>query len=138
MECVFIECVLLQLLGKLRQRSGAVLYPSFMLCTETSRHFIMELVGAQRNFSDLPIKIHKERSTDRYFGQFSPHAERPLFVLEASAHEFSNLTMSRALDPAATQRRFPWLSLMETGPDTDGDGSLREFASSFQSGVFEN
>ena len=39
---------------------GMLLYPNIMLFTETDKHFILELFGAQRDFKGLKSKTNKK------------------------------------------------------------------------------
>lgn len=92
---------------------GTLLFPTIMICTVTEKHFLVELSGASRRFSELVLKERKQKSTTEYLGQFADDGPvEPLFILNSSGGGFSRLCLSNDIDFEKAEKRFPALSML--------------------------
>jgi hypothetical protein len=112
---------------------GMLMYPNIALFTETDNHFIMELFGADRSFSQLTERLHKNSSAEGYFYQFQPGQGGPDFSVDGQV-ELRNLLFSREADYDAVRQRFHFVDLWPTKLNFEvGKGGVLSFKASLKS-----
>ena len=90
--------------------NGRILYPTILLCTETPKHFIAELIGSHPTYAGLSIKRHKEVSTNRYFNQFSADNSKALFGFNADGpSRVLDCILTNDVDRKEVEKRFPFV-----------------------------
>lgn len=124
---------------KMALKEGTLFFPNMALFTETDKHYILELLGATKDFCGLEVKTHKESSTLKYLYQFETKQTGPSFALGARDTGFSYLFLSRQADLDALRKRFAfsekWLSRLNS---TSGSGPVFSFKESFKSCFIDN
>jgi hypothetical protein len=120
---------------------GKILFPTFLLCTETRHFFVAELIGASPTYNGLIVKRHKELSIDRYLNQFNEELPDPALSLYASENiQVTNMIIAQAADIEEVERRFPFVKFAETATvmRQGGSGSTIEFREDNKSASFFN
>jgi hypothetical protein len=116
---------------------GMLMYPNIALFTETGNHFIMELFGADRSFSQLTERVHKKSSALEYY-QFEPVQGGPDFCVDGQV-EFRNLLFSRQVDYDAVRQRFSFVDMWPTKLNFEvGKGGVLSFKESLKSCTISN
>ena len=124
----------LQRRGLVEPQDAQLLYPSIILGTECNGSYILELIGATRDFHRLRAKTHKERSVYRYLNQFDAEEPDPFFIVNSMNNHFSGLSLARSYDHEAALTRFPHLKLYPTMLQSSyGKGSVFTFGQDFRS-----
>jgi hypothetical protein len=126
--------------GQIESDGGTLLYPTLLLCTETPKHFISELVGAHTGFAGLSVKRQLSASAERYFNQFSVGKSKPVIVMNSWGWRFINLTVSQNTALSDVNSRFPFVHLYHHAviSGKDGYGAPIAFASTFESAMLDN
>jgi hypothetical protein len=120
--------------GRLDSDGSSILYPGILLATNCGDYFIIELIGATKDFSRLKLKSHRETSIYRYFNQFEAGEPLPPFFIPTENYHFGSLTLARTRDTESLLSRFPYLRLYPTTLDmSSGKGSVFKFESSSRS-----
>ncbi|MDA2261318.1 DUF4263 domain-containing protein [Bacillus cereus group sp. Bc200] len=132
-------------LGEISLEEGTILFPNIALFTETKEHYIMELLGAKKDYIDLKTKKHKEISTEKYLYQFEfghTNFKDSLVQFDGIGSGLKYLTLSRPVDLEVLKKRFKstsqWsigTSFIRTGM---GNGSLFSFGENFKSAYMDN
>jgi hypothetical protein len=124
----------LQRNGLVEPRDSKLLYPSIMLATSCKSYYILELIGANREFHQLRTMRKKELSVYRYLNQFDAEEPDPFFIVNSMNNHFRGLSLARYFDYEAALTRFPHLKLYPTMIQSSyGKGSVFTFGKDFRS-----
>jgi hypothetical protein len=105
-----------------------------MLATDCGDYYILELIGATKEFARLKVKNHSERSIYKYFNQFEADEPTPPFFIPSENNHFSSLSLVRTSEIESLMLRFPYLRLYATTLDiSSGKGSVFKFESDSRS-----
>ena len=116
--------------GRLVSDGSQILFPGIMLATDCGDYYILELIGATKDFSQLKVKKNRERSIYRYFNQFEAGEPSPSFFVPSENDHFDSLSLARTRDMDSLLSRFPYLRLYTTTLDmSSGQGSVFKFES---------
>lgn len=116
--------------GRLDSDGSNILYPGIMLATNCGDYYIIELIGATKDFTQLKVKNHREDSIYRYFNQFEAGEPLPPFFIPTENNHFGGLSLSRTKDMEFLLSRFPYLKLYPTTLDmSSGKGCAFKFES---------
>jgi hypothetical protein len=116
--------------GGLDSDGSQILFPGIMLATDCGDYYILELVGASKDFVKLKVKKHRERSIYRYFNQFEAGEPLPPFFVPTENNRFLSVSLARTMDMETLLSRFPYLRLYTTTLDmSSGKGSVFKFES---------
>lgn len=114
--------------GGLDSDGAHILFPGIMLATDCGDYYILELIGATKDFAQLKVKKHRERSKYRYFNQFEASEPLPPFFIPTENNHLAGLALSRTRDMESLLSRFPYLRLYGTTLDmSSGKGSVFKF-----------
>jgi hypothetical protein len=83
--------------GRINPPDATILYPTILLCTETRRFFIMELIGGSPRSVPLTERSHREASIDRYFGQFDFTPSVSMIQYPGENHTAAEASINRGL-----------------------------------------
>lgn len=86
-----------------------VFYPTTLLCTMSPTHFVFELLGVSRQFTQLIVKRHKVESTNSYFNQFPITSPDTFLTLNSQWLNWTGGLLSNADNKDKITRRFPFL-----------------------------
>ncbi|UOR10637.1 Shedu anti-phage system protein SduA domain-containing protein [Halobacillus amylolyticus] len=125
------------------QDEGNLLFPNIALYTETDDHFILELFGATKGFTNLNTKKHKEKSTQRYLYQFdteSHHKGNGVLNFNGDNIEIRDFLVSTPYDVKELDRRFKFHNRWSTKfiKESSENGALISFGDDFGSAFIEN
>ena len=84
---------------------AVALHPRILLITETSGHFLAELVGATAEFSGLSVVTHKETSIERYLSRFFDESSAPTVAIDTGYTVWKGIPIL-PLPPCCRERRF--------------------------------
>jgi len=114
--------------GRLDSDGSHILFPGIMLATDCGDYYILELIGATKDFARLKVKKHRECSIYRYFNQFEAGEPLPPFIIPTENNHFGGLSLARTRDMESLLPRFPFLRLYATTLDmSSGKGSVFKF-----------
>ena len=101
--------------GQLDSGGKVMLFPKILLCTQTKRHLVAELIGADKQYNGLIVKERKQDLIEEYLTQFEDESDGDsLFLLNASNNRISGLCLSHEIDFKIAESKFPALGLFET------------------------
>lgn len=131
------------ILAQLKDRKAKILFPSILLITQTKKHYMAELLGANDTFNGLILKTHKEPSIARYLNQFNTDESQPIFHTatdDCKGISFADLLVCRRVDFELLKTRFPFLTLFKTVlmHDLDASGALFSLGKNCRDVVFDN
>lgn len=125
--------------GRLDSNGAQILFPAIMLATDCGDYYILELIGASKDFARLNVKRHRETSVYRYFNQFESGEPSPPFLVPTESNHFSGISLARTRDIESLLTRFPHLKLYATTIDlSSGEGSVFKLDSSSTSFSIED
>jgi hypothetical protein len=128
--------------GKISLKDGfTVLFPNILLITVTKEHFLVELIGANKKYTGLTVKRHKEQSTFRYLHQFTTTDGEAMFNIGGGESGFRYLCLAHMTDLEALEARFPAIKLFRSRlvlNRPEGYGSLFNFMPDFISTHIDN
>lgn len=114
--------------GGLDSDGSQILFPGIMLATDCGDYYILELVGATKDFAKLKVKKRREPSIHRYFNQFEAGEPLPPFFVPTENNSFSSVSIARTRDTESLLSRFPYLRLYTTTLDvSSGKGCVFKF-----------
>lgn len=82
-------------------------YPAFLLATETSTHFIAELLGGHRSYRPIKAKTHHAQDATSYFGSFLRPATATNAAIHLGGGTIGNLCFMSDGDKDRLEERFP-------------------------------
>jgi len=135
------KIVTYQKIGVVNSGNKKILFPNILLVTEANNFYIAELIGANKEFSGLNIRKHKENSIYRYLNQFDDSSpDFPLFILNSAGVSFRFLCLAREADFKIVKNRFPFIELYQSRLSSShkGRGSVFLFGEDFSSCCIEN
>jgi len=125
--------------GRLESDGAQILFPAIMLATDCSDYYILELIGAAKDFTQLKVKKHSESCVYRYFNQFEAGEPSPPFFHASQNNHFRGLLLARSRETESLLTRFPHLSLYDTIIDlSSGEGSIFKLDNSSISFLLED
>ncbi|CAH0289527.1 Shedu anti-phage system protein SduA domain-containing protein [Peribacillus frigoritolerans] len=133
------------------QDGGKILFPNIILFTQTDDHYIVELLGANRGYSGLTTKKHKEKSTQKYLYQFDYQEESgyegSMFRFESSDNKvirgmsgMDGFLLSKSIDKNKLNQRFGFRDHWPTQlvRANEENGPLITFSENFPGCYFNN
>lgn len=124
-------------------RKAQVLFPNILLITQTKKHYMAELLGANDTFNGLKMKVHKETSVARYLNQFNTDESQP-FIATATDNcrgiGIKDLLVCHYVDFEQLKIRFPFVNLFNTRliHHPNASGALFSLGKNFRDVVFDN
>ncbi|MFR0674659.1 Shedu anti-phage system protein SduA domain-containing protein [Enterobacterales bacterium AW_CKDN230030176-1A_HGKHYDSX7] len=135
----FTEVTKAQSEGRLFTNGKLTLYPTMIIFTKFSKHYMAELVGASATYSELKVKIHTEKSIYRYLNQFDEQYKNPLLQLDSGLMGFRSLTISTNHQAQLLKERFPNIDLYKSHMAASFDADcLFGFGENFDYTCIEN
>jgi len=122
-----------------KPRGSQVLFPTIVLATRCGDgYYILELIGATREFHPLKLKVHSDRSVYRYLNQFDPKQGSPIFCFDGH-NTLRGLSFSRQEDLETVLARFPHVRLYPTNIKAScGQGTVFSFGPNFNHLIAEH
>lgn len=130
-----------QAAGQLDAKGGFVLYPNILLVTNCGNYYITELMGASRVYSGLRLRVHKEKSIQRYIGQFDKFApdSKPFMTFDEYGGGINSMLIGTEGDTQSVLDRFPFIELYKTNiKNINKTGCLLGFSDNFISCSIRN
>lgn len=107
--------------GRARPPDGKVgLFANILVITVTEEHFLVELVGAQRRFAGLNVKVQSHPHTTAYLNQLSTSFEAPAMLMGARGQRVIGARLALKGDDEEIEKRFPSARLYPAGFIFDG------------------
>ncbi|MCO1334426.1 hypothetical protein MO867_08740 [Microbulbifer sp. OS29] len=126
------------------QKDNKFLFPSTIIFTKTSEHYIAEFFGANEEYCGLSPKDNKEKSSDKYFYQFTlsdDHEKKAFITAKSGSLQLHDIRISIDFNENKVKKRFPHFNFMDFS--TDGINSTNTeipfaLGEDFQHGLMSN
>jgi hypothetical protein len=124
--------------GLLNSCGGAMLFPKLLLCTQTKKYLIAELIGATQTYNGLVLKERKQRTIREYLTQFPDEGPgSPLFFFNSKENRVMGMCLSHEVNYKEAESRFPALRLFKSRLiRAGGKDCLFDFGPSFRDASF--